>query len=155
MKAVSQTSGTSTNIEARYRSLLIIWFAILTSVVMFFAMTLILERPTVLENTRLLIILLTATGTFLVVASFVPKQKLLEKAVERQRPQLVTTAYVIGLALAEMGAMFGLLTFFLTNDPYYYLLFILSALSLFLHLPRRAHLIAASFKGAAEGMTSR
>jgi hypothetical protein len=134
------------NIDAQYRSLLIIWFAILASVIMFFAATFILNRPSDSSDNHMLIILLTAIGTFLAVASFVPKRKLLQKAAEQQQLQPVTTAYVVSFALTEMCAMSGVLLFVLTSDRYYYLPFIISALFMFAHVPRRRHLVEASFR---------
>jgi hypothetical protein len=76
----------------------------------------------------------------------VPKKKLLEQAAEKQEVRLVNTGYVIAFALSETVAIFGMLMYLLTPGRDYYVLFILSVLFMFVHFPRRQHLLAASFK---------
>lgn len=134
-----------TKTEARYRILLVIWFAILTSVGMFFFLTMFIPRPQAAEN-NILSFTLGAMGGFLAVVSFVPKQKLLAQAAEKQQPQFVNTAYIIAFALTEASALFGLLMYMVTPERFYFLLFIIAVIFMLVHFPRREHLVAAVFK---------
>ncbi len=133
------------NIAGRYRTLLVMWFAILVSVGVFFMMTLFIPRQATDEN-KLLSIILGAFGGFLAVFSLVPKKKMLEQAAETQQPRLVNTGYILAFVLSETAGIFGLVMYMLTPGRGYYALFIISALFMFVHFPRREHLLAASFK---------
>jgi hypothetical protein len=133
------------NIEGRYRTLLILWFAILASVGFLFAFTLLLPRQAAADN-KMLSMILGAFGGFLAVFSLVPKQKMLEQAAETQQPRLVNTAYILAFVLSETAGIFGLLLYLLTPGRSYLLLFFISAIFMFVHFPRREHLLAASFK---------
>ena len=44
-----------------------------------------------------------------------------------------------------------LLAYFATATPYYYIFFIVSAVGILLHMPRRDQLLAASYKGQGLG----
>lgn len=134
----------------RYQTLIVLWFALLMSVVMYFVFTL-LVTPSInkdLDNSRraLLIFGLTALGTFLVVMSFAVKNKLLKRSVERQDINLVQKALVIGCAICEVSALLGLVEFFIVGNREYYLLLVLAAGGIALHFPRRSHLEAASYQ---------
>lgn len=144
MQQMSQDKS-SINIAARYRVLLIIWFAILTSVGILFVLTLFIPRE-VANESKILQIILGAVGGFLAAFSIVAKQKMLKQAVEKQQPRLVNTGYILAFVLTETVSIFALLMYMLTPGRDYYVLFILSALFMFVHFPRRQHLTAATFK---------
>src|SRR4051812_37036217 len=95
-------------IETRYRGLLIVWLAILSSVGVFFALTLFLPRQAQAESPSLVWIL-CAVGTFVAVISFVPKQQMLRQAEAQQQPRLVTTGYIVAFALSETAGVMGML----------------------------------------------
>jgi hypothetical protein len=132
-------------VETRYRGLLILWLAILSSVGVFFALTLFLPRQTQTDSPSLVWIL-CAVGTFVAVISFLPKQQMLRQAEAQQQPRLVTTGYIIAFALSETAGVMGMLLYMLTEGRAYLLMFFISALFMLLHFPRRQHLAAASFK---------
>jgi hypothetical protein len=132
-------------IETRYRGLLIVWLAILSSVGVFFALTLFLPRQAQAASPSLVWIL-CAVGTFVAVISFVPKQQMLRQAEAQQQPRLVTTGYIVAFALSETAGVMGMLLYMLTPGWAYLLMFFVSALFMFLHFPRRQHLAAASFR---------
>lgn len=133
------------NIAGRYRTLLVMWFAILTSVGVLFLLTLFISRQEASEN-KLLQIILGIAGGFLAVFSLVAKQKMLEQAAEKQQLRLVHTAYILAFVLSETASIFGLVMYILTPGRSYYALFILAAVFMLVHFPRREHLMAASFK---------
>jgi F0F1-type ATP synthase membrane subunit c/vacuolar-type H+-ATPase subunit K len=137
--------NTGVNIDAQYRTMLILWFAFLMSVVMYFVISLAAPQPAETGN-RMLTILLSALGAFLVGVSFVVKKKFLAQAVETQQTRLVNTALILAAAFCEAAALIGLLDLFIARDRYYVVLIAISFLGLLLHFPRRSHLEAASFK---------
>lgn len=134
------------DLDARYRTMLVLWSALLASVGLYFFLTLVIERPASGDNPGLFWVLLAAS-IFPLLTSFVLKRKLLALSVTEQRPFLVQIAMILAVALCEAVALFGLLVFFTTATPYYYIFFIISALGILLHLPRRDQLLAASYKG--------
>src|SRR6267142_1809885 len=115
------------NLNKRYQTLLILWFALLVSI----------NQPGT-SSRSLLIVALTALGTFLVVVSFPVKQRLLERAVEKQDTALVQKALVIACAMCEVSALLGLLEHLVIGNREYYLLFVMAAGGTAFHFPRRS-----------------
>ncbi len=134
------------SIEARYRILLILWFAILNSVALVFVLTLFIQRPETAETNSVLALTLAGVGILTAIISFVVKNKLLEQAAEKQQPTLVQSAYIIAFALSEVAGLLGLLMYMTSAERYYYLMFIVSAVCMLAHFPRREHLVATVFK---------
>ena len=137
------------DLNKRYQTLLILWFALLMSVVMYFVFVQIAAPPIANAETPSnspLIIGVTALGAVFVLVSFVVKRKLLEQSVEKQDPGLVQKAMIVALALCEVAALLGLLERFVFGNREYYLLFIVAALGDLFHFPRRSQLEAASYK---------
>lgn len=133
-----------------YQTLIVLWFALLMSVSMFFLFSLFVT-PNITyapnNSTRALLIFgLTAMGTFLVIGSFAVKNKILERSVEKQDVSLVQKALVIACAMCEASALLGLMEHFIIGNREYYLLFVLAAGGIALHFPRRSQLEAACFK---------
>lgn len=145
MKPMDQS--TQTGLEARYRTMLILWFALFMNIGVFFVFSLLMGPQNNDRDTApniLLTVVLTALGTLLVVLSFAVKRKLLERSVERQDVQLVQKALVIACAMCEGSALLGLIERFLVDNREYYLLFLVAAIGTALHFPRREHLVAAT-----------
>lgn len=139
--------GNAANIDARYRIFLIVWFAILMSVGFLFVLTLLIPNPRHPQSdTTVISWVLLAVGTVLAVASILPKQYMLEQAAEKQETRLVLTGYIIAFALSESAGILALLLYMMTPGRAYIFLFIISAIAMLAHYPRRAHLLAASYK---------
>jgi NADH:ubiquinone oxidoreductase subunit 2 (subunit N) len=102
----------------------------------------------------LLIVLLTALGTFLAIVSFPVKRKFFERSVEKQDVTLVQKGLVIACAMCELSALLGLLERFLIGKRDYYLLFLIAAAGTAFHFPRRDHLLAATYKAPSDSATS-
>lgn len=130
------------DIDARYRTLLILWFAICMSVLMF--LVLIHFSPVEAAENRQLTLVLNSLALVPVALSFLLKQRGLAKSVDAQRLDLVQTAYVLSFALCESAALLGLLNHFTTGSKYYYLAFVISGLGLLLHFPQKKHVVNAS-----------
>jgi hypothetical protein len=130
------------NIEMRYRTLLILWFAICMSVLMF----LVLIRFVTVEvsGNQMLSLALNCLGVVPMGISFLLKQRILNQAVEAQRLDLVQVGYVVAYALCEAAALLGLMSHFLFGSSYYYLGFMFAGLGMLLHFPQKRYLLDAS-----------
>jgi len=142
------------NLDKRYQTLVVLWSALLMSIGMYFLFSVFVapERSNEPHNppSSLLIVALTALGTFLVIASFAVKRKLLERSVEKQDVSLVQKGLVIACAMCEVSALLGLLERFVIGNREYYLLFLIAAAGTALHFPRRSQLESASYKNRAQ-----
>ena len=146
-----QQTPAQQSVEARHRVLLIMWGAFLASIVMYILVAHFV-RPAGTgdgdggDNNLVIIIVLIMAGVSMVAVSFIIKNSLLAQAVSRQRINSVQVAYIVAFALCESAALLGLFAVFVTTEAYSFLLFVIGAVGLLLHIPRRDHLLAASFK---------
>jgi NADH:ubiquinone oxidoreductase subunit 2 (subunit N) len=142
------------NLDKRYQTLVVLWFALLMSIGMYFLFSVFVASRVSNEprnpTSSLLIVALTALGTFLVIASFAVKRKLLERSVEKQDVSLVQKGLVIACAMCEVSALLGLLEHFIVGNREYYLLFLLAAGGTAFHFPRRSQLESASYRNTAQ-----
>jgi hypothetical protein len=136
------TETAQPDIEARYRTLLILWFAICMSVLMF--MVVIYLSPVVVAENRTLTLALNSLGLLPVALSFLLKQRALAKSVATQRLDLVQSAYVLSFALCESSALLGLVDHFTTGSRYSYFAFVIAGIGLLLHFPQKQNLVNAS-----------
>jgi uncharacterized membrane protein len=142
------------NVEQIYRTLVIIWFALLNSqllllVVLYFARSEIFRfdfsKPLLGTNSVMVIVLASlAVSTFLL--SFVLRKKFINQAITEQKVELVQTAIIIGCSLCEAISLFGFVLVFALNYQYFFFWFVLGILGIILHFPRRGNLIDASYK---------
>ena len=102
------------------------------------------------SRSSLLIITLTALGTFLVLASFAVKRKFLQRSIEQQDVNSVQRGLVIACAMCEVSALLGLLERLVIRNREYYLLFVIAAAGIAFHFPRRSQLEAATYKSRAK-----
>lgn len=123
-----------------------LWLALVLSVVMYFVFTIFVGRSEYLNlnNTLSLTLIVVALSTVLI--SFLLKNKLVNRAIEQQQVPMVQQAYVVTWAIAEVGALLGLLDFFVTGNPYYYVPMLIAGAGQLLHFPRREHVENAAFK---------
>jgi NADH:ubiquinone oxidoreductase subunit 2 (subunit N) len=133
-------------VEVRLRTLRILWLALFLSVGIYYVFTLFAERPPDLKPNNTLSLALIGVAVTTVLFSFLVKRKLLARAINEQQLQLVQPAYVMALALCEVPALLGMLEFFTTANPKYYVLMIIAALGQLLHFPKREHVENAAFK---------
>jgi hypothetical protein len=134
-------------VAARYRVLLTLWLAFVSTVGIYFVISLFIQRPNGDDGqNRMLTFMFTAAGTLMAIVSIVVKQKFLAQAAEQQRPSLVATGYIVAFAFSETAAILGLMDRFVTGNRYFFVLLIIAAIALALHWPRREHLLAACYK---------
>ena len=130
-------------VAARYRVFLILWIAILASISVFLILALVVPGSGSPNQTLTFALL----GVSLVAVSFsvLLRFRLVQQATENQQLQSLLSAYIIGFALCESAAIFGLLDHFLTGSSYYRFAFVIAALGMLSHFPKKEHLRAISF----------
>ncbi len=133
------------NIELRIRTIRILWLALFISVGLYYAVTFFVPRSENEPNATLFLMLLAVSVTT-ALASFIIKNNFLTRAERQQQVQLVQQGYILTFALSELPALLGLVDYFATGNEYYYALFIISALGMLLHFPRREHVLNATYK---------
>jgi hypothetical protein len=136
-------------IDLRHRSMMIIWFALLMSIVMYFGLTLVAGVKINVSQTTSeawVIVALTALAMILIIVSFIAKQKFLRRSVDEHNVGLVQQGYVLAWALCEASALFGLLECFAFGYRRYYALMLLGAIGIGIQFPRREHILAAAFE---------
>ena len=132
------------NIALRYRTLMTVWFAMCMSLVMYLVF-IHFAAATAAANRRLTLALICFSVVPMSL-SFLLKQIMLARSVERQKLESVQQAYVVAWALCEVSALLGLLDHFATGSNYYYVAFAVAGLGILLHFPQRKHLLAASYQ---------
>ena len=142
------------NVEGQYRTLTIIWLALLISqllfaVVIFFAKPQVFRfdfsKPLLGENAMMTIMFAVLAISNLGL-SFVLSRKYISQAITEQKTELVQTATILGCALCEAISLFGVVMAFAFSYQYFFLWFALGILGTILHFPKRDNLIAASYK---------
>ena len=125
-----------------------LWIALILSLGGYYVFTLFTERKESLEPNASLSLTLICVAMVTVLVSFLIKSRLLSKAMEQRNVGMVQQAYVVTWAITEVAALLAIVDFFLTNDRYYYVLFIIAVLGQLLHFPRREHVVNAAFRAS-------
>lgn len=146
---MSSNQNDQAKLDLQYRTMLILWFAFLSTIVIYLFLSIVIPRQEAPEN-RLLTIVFSAISAFLVVVSFAVKKKFLSRSVETQEVRLVNTGFVLAAALCEAAALLGLLDLLVAKDRYYFVLIALAFVGLLLHFPRRSFLESASYKNRTQ-----
>ena len=144
----------SKNIEQNYKTLAIIWFALLSSQIMFLIIAFVakpdlykfdLNKSVFGENAMII-------GAFAFLAivnfalSFVMKNRSYQQAIAEQNIAFVQTGLIIACAFCEAISLLGLVLAFAFSYQYFFAWIALGIIGILLHFPRRDDVIAASFK---------
>ena len=138
-------------IKVEYRTLVIIWFALLISQV-FFLLVVYLVRPELftfdtsrpfLGEEPLIPLAFAISAVVFFILSFVLSRQHLRRAVQDQDAGCVQTGLVLGCALSEVSSILGVAIALLFDHPYFYLWIALGAIGILLHFPRKGNLDAA------------
>lgn len=136
----------SENVELRIRSMRIIWLALMLSIGGYFVLTLFAKKSEDVQPNGRLSVILTVIAISTTLVSLLIKSKLLNKAIEQGQVPQVQQAYVVAWAVTEVGALMGVLDYFITTDRYYYIPFLIAVCGQLLHFPRSEHVVNASFR---------
>lgn len=131
-------------VAARYRVFLVLWMAILISVVLFLVLALAVASTGVANP--MLSYSLLGIGLIVVIVSVLLKHRLVKQAIEKREIQSLQSAYIIGMALCESAALFGLLDHFVTGSNICWFAFLLAATGMLLHFPKKDHLRAVAYR---------
>jgi F0F1-type ATP synthase membrane subunit c/vacuolar-type H+-ATPase subunit K len=131
-------------VDARYRTLLILWAAMLTSIAVY-AFVAFFAAPAAGAGSPVILLALVGAGLLPLAASFFLKLIFLAQAARQRNPNLVHTAHIIAFALCDATAILGLVACFITRNTYSWALFVLAAAGMLLHVPRRAQILDALY----------
>jgi uncharacterized YccA/Bax inhibitor family protein len=141
-------------VEHQLRITRIVWVVFLVSQISFLT-ALFLAKPELfkfdsgksfLGDAPLIPIIFALLAITNLALSFFLKSQAFKKAIEEQSPKLVQTGTILGLAFCEAVSIMGLILAFAFNYQYFFLWFALGIFVMLLHFPRRAVLLAASYK---------
>ena len=136
---------TEAKVAARYQVFLILWIAILISVGIFFGLATFVPVPS-RPNPNLSYVLL-GIGVAFVAVSILIKSVQSKQAIESRSVSRLQSAHILGLALCETAALFGLLDHFVTGSVISRFGFAVAALGMLWHFPRKNQVRSASYKG--------
>ena len=140
--------------QVKYETLVVVWFALLISQVLFFALVWFVKPgifvhetpPPFLGKMPLVILVFAASAIAFLLLSFVLSRQHMQRAERDQDAGCVQTGLVLGCALSEIPSLLGLVLAFAFDYPYFYLWIALGALGMLLHFPRKSNLDAATYK---------
>ena len=144
----------SQNVEQSYKTIMIIWFALLVSQIMFLVVIFAAKpelykfdfnKPFPCENAMIIIVFAVLAITNLGL-SFIMKKRSFEQAIEKQEIAYVQTGVIIACAFCEAISLLGMVLAFAFSYQYFFAWIVLGILGILLHFPRRDAVIAASYK---------
>ena len=142
------------NVEAQYKTMVVIWAALLMSQVMFVLM-LVLTKPHLFKfdfskpiagASGAMVLGFAVAAVTAVLSSFGFRKRLNERAIAAQDTGQVQSGLIIALALCEASSLFGLALAFAFDYEYFFLWIGLGVIAMLLHFPKRDGLHAASYK---------
>ena len=132
MSAVNpQTPSTP---EAERRFMLVLWFVMLISVCMYFVVVRLVPPQGASENPTLVNVLVVL-AVLLAGGSFVVKRKFNERARGVNKASVRRAGFLLGIVMCEAAALFGVVVWFVTGSPQYYLFLIIGIVGMVLHFP--------------------
>ncbi|HEY2012433.1 MAG TPA: hypothetical protein VGH38_02980 [Bryobacteraceae bacterium] len=130
-----QTGGASGRSAAARRMQILIWLAMVASVGMYFVLVQLVTPAHAQENPALVNILLVSALT-LVGASFPLKKRIRSQATPGGDPDKAQqSGLLVALALCEAAALCGVVVWFNTAWPYYYVFMLLGLGGQLAHYP--------------------
>lgn len=141
-----------TDIDQKYRTLVVLWLILLFSQMLFavviYSVRGQLFRPDLsqpfLGDTPAIVIGAAILAFTNLAISFVVRKLAIERGIAEQRPSYVQTALLLGCAFCEAVSIIGLVLALGFDYPYFFLWLIAGFAGIFLHFPRRKHLLDAS-----------
>ena len=142
------------SIEQIYRTNLILWSAFLLSQSVFF-MVLYFAKPELFkfDFTKPFIgenfVVVVAFGFIAIMNLFIGlflRMQGVQQAIDEQKPLMLQSALILGLAFCESLSILGLVLAFGFNYQYFFLWFILAIIGMMLHYPKRQNYHDASFR---------
>jgi hypothetical protein len=138
-------------VRVEYRSLVIIWLALLVSQIMFFAIVLIV-KPGILNfdrsvpslgNQPLIVLAFAVAAIAFFVLSIVLSRQHMRRAIIDHDQACVQTGLVLGCALSEVSTLLGVVLAFVWSYQYFFLWILLGTIGILINFPRKSTLEAA------------
>ena len=138
-------------VRVEYRSLVIIWLALLVSQILFFVIVPIVkpgilgvDRSVLPLGTQPLIVLAFAVAAIaFFVLSIVLSRQHMRRAIEDHDQACVQTGLVLGCALSEVSTILGAVLAFVWNYQFFFLWMLLGTIGILINFPRKSTLEAA------------
>jgi hypothetical protein len=152
-------------IKVQYQTLVVIWFALLMSQVLFLVVV-YAAKPELLAATPpsdnfsvaapavtdffgdkpLITFAFAASALIFFALGLILSRQHIRRAVRDSDASCVQTGLVLGCALSEIPSILGLILAFGFEYPYFYLWMALGAFGIILNFPRKSNLDAATYK---------
>jgi hypothetical protein len=138
-------------IKVEYKTLVVLWGALLFSQVLFLGIVYII-KPELLSSQfsqpllgkhPIVIILFAAAAITVFVLSFVLRNQHMRRAIVDQDAGCVQTGLLLGCALSEIGGVLGMVLAFVFDYQYFFVWIALAFIGILFHFPRRRNLLDA------------
>jgi hypothetical protein len=142
------------HVRVEYRTLVVIWFALLFSQIAFLAVAYVLKPqlldlslagPVLGDQPLIVLAFAVAAAAFFILGQVLSRQHM-RRAVQDQDQACVQTGLVLGCALSEAASILGIILALVWEYHYFFLWVALGALGVLLNFPRKSDLAAASYK---------
>jgi len=152
-------------VKTQYSTLVVIWFALLMSQVLFLVVVYV-SKPELLSKNAgtesesfsvaagsitdflgpqpLITVAFAASALVFFGLSQILARQYMRRAVHDRDASCVQTGLLLGCALSEVSSILGLILAFAFSYPYFYLWIALGTLGILMNFPRRSNLDAAS-----------
>jgi hypothetical protein len=130
------------NSDQQYRTLLGVWLVFAIGLALFFLLC-FLVNPSGRGFSPTIGLGLLGLSVMFGFDSFIFKRRKLTRAIERHDPSQVNIAYLLSWLLCEAAGLQGVLIRFEIGASFYYLPFIVAALGMLFHFPRKEYVLAA------------
>jgi hypothetical protein len=131
-------------VEARFRVFFILWGGILFSVGILATFGVVVASKGAPNPT--LSYALVGIGVMMVAMSFLVKQNLAQKAIDKNDIEALQSAHVVTLALCESATLFGILNHFTTGSKLSWFLFAISVVGILMNVPSKDQIRAVLYK---------
>lgn len=130
---------------------MILWFVLLLTQAMFLGMLFSVKgelfrvdwSQPILGEQPLIVAVFAVLAAVNLGLSFLMRNRAIEQAVAERKPAYVQTGVILGCAFCESISLLGLLLAFVFSYPYFFVWFAVGIIGIFLHFPRRRHLLDA------------
>ena len=141
-------------VRVEYKSLVVIWFALLISQGLFLAIVMIVKPGIIsaagnadpLGDKPLIVLAFAVAAVAFFALSIILGRQHMRRAIVDHDQACVQTGLVLGCALSEVCSVLGLVLAFVWNYPYFFLWMILGTLGILINFPRKGTLDAAAIR---------
>lgn len=142
----------NTDINLKYRNLVMIWLAVVVFQLLLFGLTYLVKteifrfefQQDFLDDIWIIVILAVIFGLEGLIFSFITPVRYLKRSIADQNPELVQTALIMAIAKSSSTFLWGVFLAFGFDYQYFFLWMVAGFLVTILHFPLRSNLQKAS-----------